>query len=440
MASGPIYSLLLIYNTLVTYVFALAINRILKNNIRKYALSFGLILNFATLVLFKYYNFLSSILDNLTKHLHLIATTSPALNLTLPIGISFFTFLSAGYLIDVYRRKIGPERHLGIYALYVSFFPQLLSGPIERSFNMLPQLRQRYDFDYAKVVAGLKRMAWGYFLKVVIADNLAVFVNNIFSNPRGFSGPDLILASYFFAFQIFCDFAGYTEIAIGVAKIMGYDLMENFERPYFAKSIPEFWRKWHISLSTWLRDYLYIPLGGNRVPLPVWCLNIMIVFFVCGLWHGANWTFVVWGGLHGLYMITSVTTKKLRVRLARAVGFDLGAWYVKCAKILITFNLVCLGWIVFRANNIGDAYYIITHLFRNMRVNVPANISLSAFVLDFILVVLLIAVHIIQRKVRIGDYMARQPVYFRWSSYIVLVSAILFLGRFEGTSFIYFRF
>ena len=221
----------------------------------------------------------------------------------LPVGISFYTFQSMAYTIDVYRGVVEPEKHLGIMATFVAFFPQLVAGPIERAPHMLPQFRQRMSFDQARTVEGLRLILWGAFKKIVIADRLAIYVNTVYNAPRHYSGLPLIAATIFFAFQIYCDFSAYSDIAIGAAKILGFDLMENFRQPYFSKSVREFWGRWHISLSTWFRDYLYIPLGGNRVTFTRHLLNLMIVFVVSGLWHGASWTFVIWGALHGLYIV-----------------------------------------------------------------------------------------------------------------------------------------
>lgn len=436
----PSYAVLILCSTLVTYLGALAMGVTDRTGVRKAALSLCLAVNLGILGVFKYYGFFSGALRDVLGRFHVTANHVPVLDILLPVGISFYTFQSAGYVIDVYRGKIKPERHLGIYALYVSYFPQLVAGPIERSYNLLPQLREKYSFDYKRVTDGLKLMAWGFFLKVVVADNLAVFVNGVYNSPQSHSGPTLMLATYFFAFQIFCDFAGYTEIAIGTARIMGHDLMENFERPYFAKSIPEFWRRWHISLSTWFRDYLYIPLGGNRVGLPRWCVNLVLVFVVCGLWHGAAWTFVIWGLLHGLYMAVSVATRRARTKLEERLGLDQASPYVALAKIFVTFNLVCFGWIFFRANDLSSAWYIVTHLFSGMGRGLTLEIAPAALGLYFALVAFLLAAHTLQGKVAVRDYIVRQPMHLRWAGYTALLAATFLLGRFEGSDFIYFQF
>jgi len=440
MSWVPSYAILILCTTFVTYLCAIAIGKMNNAMIKKLLVAACLVVVMGVLVLFKYYGFLAGSIREIAVHLGAPRPDIPALKILLPVGISFYTFQSAGYVIDVYRGRVKPENHFGIYALYVSFFPQLVAGPIERSFNLLPQFREKVDFEYRRVTDGLKLMAWGFFLKVVIADNLAVYVNAVYSKPSAHHGPALLVATYLFAFQIFCDFAGYTEIAIGAARILGFDLMENFERPYFAKSIPEFWRRWHISLSTWFRDYLYIPLGGNRVSLSRWSFNLFFVFLVCGLWHGAAWTFVAWGALHGLYMVVSVLTKRLRTRAEEGAGLDPGGPLVRFMKVMVTFHLVCFGWIFFRANSMSDALYIVSGLFAGWTEGLQEVVNPVRLMLYITLVAFLLGVHLVQRRVTVRDYIIRQPVHFRWAGYFALILGIFFFGRFEGSDFIYFQF
>ncbi len=317
----------------------------------------SIVANVGILGFFKYINFVDANLTVLFGALHL-GWAIPHLDIILPIGLSFHTFQSMSYTIEVYRGRQQAERHLGIYALYVMFYPQLVAGPIERPQNLLHQFREPHTFDAERVIDGLKLMLWGFFKKVVIADRLALYVNGIYDHPAAQHGWPLIIATYFFAFQIYCDFSGYTDIAIGAAQVMGFRLMDNFNRPYFAKSIVEFWQRWHISLSSWFRDYLYIPLGGNRVAVPRWCFNIMVVFLVSGLWHGANWTFIVWGALHGVYVIAGVATfawqrKFLRIRRHARIG-----WSRRWIEAFVTFHLVLIAWVFFRAASLSDAGYI----------------------------------------------------------------------------------
>ena len=328
------YLFLMFVSILIDYVSALGMGSTENPRRRKQYLMASLAGNLGILLGFKYFNFFSDSVRAVFEQFNIFADM-PYFDVLLPVGVSFYTFQSMSYTIDVYRNRMPPERHLGIFALYVSFFPQLVAGPIERATVLLPQFRETYQFDYARVTSGLRLILWGFFKKVVIADQLALFVQQVYGSPGQWHGPSVLLASYFFAFQIFCDFSAYTDIARGSARIMGFELMENFNRPYLARSIREFWQRWHISLSTWFRDYLYIPLGGNRVLKWRWYYNVMVVFLVSGLWHGANWTFVAWGFLHGSFQVASLMTRRWRdalwaaidrgrARVASFLAFDLG--------------------------------------------------------------------------------------------------------------------
>ena len=312
------YLFLMFVSILIDYFSALGMSRSDNPRRRKQYLMASLAGNLGILLGFKYFNFFSDSIRALFQPFNLFADM-PYLNVLLPVGVSFYTFQSMSYTIDVYRNRMPAERHLGIFALYVSFFPQLVAGPIERATHLLPQFRDSHRFEYARVTSGLRLILWGFFKKVVIADQLALFVQQVYGSPGQWHGPSILLASYFFAFQIFCDFSAYTDIARGSARIMGFDIMENFNRPYLARSIREFWQRWHISLSTWFRDYVYIPLGGNRVLKWRWYYNLMVVFVVSGLWHGANWTFVAWGFLHGSYQIFSLMTRQWRDAIWQAI-------------------------------------------------------------------------------------------------------------------------
>jgi len=312
MAWRAEYALLLVISTLIDYFCSLMMGRYPEEEKqkRKPFLYLSLISNLGILFTFKYFNFFSASFTSLLKSLG-YDYAAPAFSLLLPMGISFYTFQTMSYTIDVYHSRLKPEKHLGVFALFVTFFPQLVAGPIERAGNLLEQLKVDHKFSYANVIAGLQLMAWGFFKKIVIADNLAIMVNNVYNNPTQYTGVSLILATVFFAFQIYCDFSAYSDIAIGSAQVMGFTLMQNFNRPYFSKTIGEFWNRWHISLFTWFRDYLYIPLGGNRVVKWRWYYNLFITFLVSGFWHGANWTFIVWGALHGFYLVfANITAKK----------------------------------------------------------------------------------------------------------------------------------
>ena len=327
----PVYALLIAGSTLITYGCGLLVERYRGERRRQRLFLLGsLLLNFGILFIFKYYNFLTGSIFSLLSWLG-IRSAFPEFTLLLPVGISFYTFQAVGYSLDVYRGDIKAERHLGIYALFVSFFPQLVAGPIERARNLLPQFREIHRFDETNATQGLKLMLWGYFMKLCVADRLALYVDAVYNNVSQHNGTSLLIASVFFAFQIYCDFGGYSLIAIGAARVMGFSLMENFRRPYFARSVREFWGRWHISLSTWFKDYVYIPLGGNRVGRFRHMRNLVVTFLVSGIWHGANWTFILWGGFHGGAQVM----EKLMVRSTGDNKYKWGG-----VKIFITFLLV----------------------------------------------------------------------------------------------------
>jgi D-alanyl-lipoteichoic acid acyltransferase DltB (MBOAT superfamily) len=360
MAFVPIYILILGFTIAVDYGAGILIER--ASGARRRAwLVMSLAANIGVLAVFKYWNFLAENSNGVLAALH-VARPMPLLEILLPIGLSFHTFQAMSYTIEVFRGRQAAERHFGIYALYVMFYPQLVAGPIERPQNLLHQFRERHVFEADRVLEGLSRMLAGLFKKVVVADQLAVVVSQVYGRPQHYGAGALLLATWAFAVQIYCDFAGYSDIAIGAARVMGFSLMENFDRPYFATSIVDFWRRWHVSLSTWFKDYLYLPLGGNRVATPTRARNLLIVFVVSGLWHGAAWTFVVWGAVHGLYVVTSVITAQWRVRVLTALGVDRSGPLLTVVRIVVTFNLVSLAWIFFRAGSLSDAIYILERL------------------------------------------------------------------------------
>lgn len=346
MAFIPVYIFILFFTIIIDYIAGIVIENA-EGRKRKMFLVLSLVSNIGVLAVFKYYNFFIENLNALLTGMH-IDNALPILQIALPIGLSFHTFQAMSYTIEVYRGHHKAERHFGIYALYVMFYPQLVAGPIERPQNLLYQFHQRKYFDYDSVVNGLKLMMWGLFKKVVIADRLAIITDPIFKAPRHHTHIDILVAAFFFSFQIFCDFSGYSDIAIGAARVMGFRLMKNFDRPYNAKSISEFWKRWHISLSTWFRDYLYISLGGNRVSVPRWYFNILVVFIISGFWHGANWTFIVWGALHGFYFIFAKVTFNARQKINNAIGITRVKWLYDFIQVFITFTLVMLAWIFFQ--------------------------------------------------------------------------------------------
>jgi len=361
MAFIPQYILILLVTITVDYFAGIGLETV-QGHRKRWLLIASILANIGMLAFFKYFNFAN---ENLAALANFIGWNYPIENLEiiLPIGLSFHTFQSLSYTIEVYRGNQKAERHFGYLALYVLFYPQLVAGPIERPQNILHQLHEEHRFEYQRVADGLKWMAWGMFKKVVIADRMALFVNPIYDYPIGYQGPALALATIAFAIQIYCDFSGYSDIAFGSAQVMGLRLMKNFQHPYFAKSISEFWRRWHISLSTWFRDYVYIPLGGNRAGIPRMVVNLLITFLISGLWHGANWTFVIWGALHGMYVVLSGLMEPLWNRLRNAAFAKQFSTVLDGVALLTTFVLVCFAWIFFRAWNVSDALYIVTHLF-----------------------------------------------------------------------------
>jgi alginate O-acetyltransferase complex protein AlgI len=448
MTTKPVFVVFILFSTFSTYYTALRMGKAESKSKRKKYLLLSLFSNLGLLFLLKYYNFLDDSLEVFFSHFNIIYKL-PAFHAILPIGISFYTFKSLSYTIDVYRGTKPPERHLGFFALYVAFFPQLLAGPIERATRFLPQLYERFDFDYQRVVKGLRLMLWGFFQKMVIADNLATLVDSIYKNPANYPGLPLFFATFFFAFQIYCDFAGYSDIAIGAAQVMGYQTMENFSRPYLSKSISEFWRRWHISLSSWFRDYLYIPMGGNRVSGQRWYLNLFVVMLICGFWHGANWTFLVWGGLHGFYLIFSILTRSARDHFVRMIGLDQAPRLHSSLKILITFSLVCFAWIFFKADTITNAFRIISNLFtgwgKTFAVETWEKIPFWGplkfeLVISLISIGILLSVHLMEERGNIIDRFSEKPVWIRWPVYYSLLIAILLFGNFGAKPFIYFQF
>ena len=354
----PVYILILFFTIIIDYFAGILLEDEKNGQRKKLWLIMSLIANIGVLAVFKYYNFLNSNISGVCSFFG-ASNHIPYLNILLPIGLSFHTFQAMSYTIEVYRGNQKAERHFGIYSLYVMYYPQLVAGPIERPQNMLHQFYEKHYFDYVNVVEGLRLMLWGMFKKVVVADRLAIFVNSVYDHPKDFHGFQTILATAFFSFQIFCDFSGYSDIALGSAQVMGFKLMVNFNRPYFSKSISEFWKRWHISLSTWFRDYLYISLGGNRVSKLRSYFNQFIVFLISGLWHGANWTFVIWGSLHGAYLIIGRFTYQFRAKLGSKSGLGKVLQLNSLIQIITTFTLAAFAWIFFRAATLSDALTII---------------------------------------------------------------------------------
>ncbi len=425
MAFVPYYILILAVTILIDY-FAGAWIEDSTGPRRRALLIVSILSTCLVLFFFKYYNFAITNFNALATFLHWNYSLS-SLAILLPIGLSFHTFQSLSYVIEVYRGHQKAERHFGIYALYVMFYPQLVAGPIERPQNLLHQFRETHRFQYDKVRSGLLLMLWGFFKKVVVADRVALYVNAVYGNVDQHNGFTLAVATVFFAFQIYADFSGYSDIAIGAARVMGFDLMLNFNRPYFSKSIGEFWRRWHISLSTWFQDYVYIPLGGNRVAIHRWFFNLLITFIISGLWHGANWTFIVWGLLNGLYLVAGVILSP-----ALPKGFP------TLAKVLTTFLLTCVAWVFFRAENLADA------LLALKKIAVDHGPLFTAGTRDFIhgvvAILMLLAIDYVTRGQRFEDFVVNRAMPVRWTIYLLLIATIATMGVFGASQFIYFQF
>ncbi len=439
MAFIPIYIFILFITILIDYTAAIMIEKANDQKARKFYLIGSIVSTCLVLFIFKYFNFFNWNLAHLAKFLSWNYPIK-ALNLILPIGLSFHTFQSLSYVIEVYYKRQKAERHFGVYALYVMFFPQLVAGPIERPQNLLPQLRKEHSFDYERVVRGLELILWGMFKKVFIADHLAIFVDQVYNGPTYHYNFDFLMATYFFSFQIYCDFSGYSDIAIGSAKILGIDLMQNFRQPYFSQSVIEFWQRWHISLSTWFKDYVYIPLGGNRVPRWRLYYNLFIVFTISGFWHGANWTYVVWGILNAFYLISNIILEITQKKFDPNLKFF---YLPKIIKILLTFHLITFSWIFFRSSSITEAIYIIKHLLPPFMTAYSAqwyflNYFDSVMGIAFLLVMDVLISRNKNNSLR--DYLIHLPITVRWLAYMGLTLIIMNFGVAKEIPFIYFQF
>ena len=439
MAFVPVYILILGFTIVIDYFAGILIENEAGKR-RKLYLIMSLVANVGVLAVFKYYNFLNK---NLTDLLGSISTKNPIpfLKILLPIGLSFHTFQAMSYTIEVYRGNQKAERHFGIYSLYVMFYPQLVAGPIERPQNLLHQFREKYNFDYNRVVAGLQLILLGFFKKIVIADRLAIYVNAVYNHPQQHSGVTLILASIFFAFQIYCDFSGYSDIAIGTAKVMGFDLMTNFKRPYFSTNISEFWKRWHISLSTWFKDYLYISLGGNRVSIPRWYFNLFIVFLISGLWHGASWTYIIWGALNGFYLVFAMVSQNFRNRMNQFSGINKFPVLNRSFQIVTTFMLSCFAWIFFRANTVSDSFIIVKRIFTARGSLFFDKADPSSFIFSFLGIFILLLIES-KKEFYKGSisFFSNKNWLVKNLSYALLIVLILLIGVFDGGQFIYFQF
>ena len=453
MAFVPIYILILLLTIVIDYIAGIMIEKAHGKG-RKGFLILSIVANLGILCFFKYYNFLA---ENLNIVLHNFNTLPniPLLKIILPIGLSFHTFQAMSYTIEVYRGNQKAEKHFGIYALYVMFYPQLVAGPIERPQNILHQFHEKHTFDFDNCKNGLKLMLWGFFKKIVIADRLAIIVNNVYDHPANHSGIALAIGCFFFAFQIYCDFSGYSDIAIGAAQVMGYKLMLNFNKPFTSKSVTEFWRRWHISLSTWFFDYLFNPLvtnlrnwgGANAI-----VFGLLLTFFLSGFWHGAGWKFMIYGLINGIALVYEYVTKKRRKKIFSKLPLYLNN---KLSQIL-TFGFLTFTWVFFRANNIHDALYIVTHAttgwnklasaagIKSLLTELGANDLVYGI---FNLCIGILSILFLEFLQNVGkeqnnpiSFLYIKNNFYKWSLYSFLFIAIITIGVFENQEFIYFQF
>ncbi|MCB0332465.1 MAG: MBOAT family protein [Bdellovibrionales bacterium] len=437
------YIILILASTFIDFFIGQRIPLAPSKQAKKRLLAISLIGNLGLLFTFKYLDFFLQSSSELLSLMGL-SVNFPKASLILPVGISFYTFQTLSYTIDVYRGLLTPTSNLLRFALYVSFFPQLVAGPIERPSHLLYQFEQKALFNWKETISGLKLILWGLFKKVVIADRLAAFVDVIYDTPDQHSGTYLLVGTLFFSFQIMCDFSGYSDIAIGSARLLGIDLMKNFNRPYAARCFTDFWRRWHISLSTWFRDYVYIPLGGNRASYLIHLRNLFLTFLISGLWHGANYTFVIWGALHGAFIVLEVTTRTARTAFREALEKILPLFVWSCLSWALVFTLTNLTWIFFRANTASDAWIVLTRCMSDVSLLSfdPTQIGLTwlDFVLCCIGIFILEVVQFFERDRLKGDLFATYPLILRWSVLSLLLFAVAFFGVFDYSEFIYFQF
>jgi len=426
------YIFLIIFSTLVDYIAGRRMGRLPDMKSRRPWLILSLVTNLGLLFAFKYFNFAADNLNLLFQKFNILYQL-PAMKVLLPVGISFYTFQTLSYSIDVFYGRQKPEKHLGYFALYVAYFPQLVAGPIERFSRLTPQLKSKQTFTYSNLANGLRLILYGLFIKMVIADNLSGLVDKVYSSPESFDNISILKAMFFYSFQIYSDFYGYSIIAIGSALIMGVRIMDNFNTPYLSKNVSEFWQRWHISLSTWFRDYLYYPLGGNRAAKGRWMFNIFVVFVVSGFWHGANWTFIIWGSLFGIiYLIEKEINKRFNL-IKTYKPFSIG--HILLA--LKTFILVTLIWVFFRSQSFNDAMNIFALAFKSSRLKTTA---LIIPVSTWIFLAIFIISDILLYNKRFDKHIGSLPMAVRWTIYSILIFAVVVFAGVENFPFIYFQF
>jgi D-alanyl-lipoteichoic acid acyltransferase DltB (MBOAT superfamily) len=449
MAFIPIYILVLALTIVIDYTAGLLMERT-EGEKRRWLLIMSIVSTCSVLFVFKYFNFFNTNLSQLARFLHWNYSIE-SLSLILPIGLSFHTFQSLSYVIEVYRRNYKAEHHLGIYALYVMFYPQLVAGPIERPGNLIHQFYEKHSFDAVRVINGLKLMLFGCFKKMVIADKLAILVEFVYGDPTKYTGLPLVAAALFFGFQVYCDFSGYSDIAIGSAQVMGFRLVDNFNRPlFYSTSVADFWRRWHMSLMSWFRDYVYIPLGGSRVEKWRWYFNIFVTFTLSGLWHGAHWGMILWGSLNGCYLILSDWTQRPRRKCVQWIRLDRFPTFHRGLQSIFVFLLFCFTLILFRTKSLHDAYYVITHLGTGLGDSAGIGMSLKSLfslglsrydLLNALLSIgLMEFIHKIEKQENMRHMFSRKPIWVRWSIYYALVLFLIFFGEYNDHVFFYFQF
>ena len=427
---------LILFSSLVDYSVGIGFSKTNSIEKRKGLLLLSILVNLGLLFYFKYFNFF---IESFSRSFTFFGKTINAqrLNIILPVGISFYTFQTLSYSIDVYKRKLEPTKNKTAFLAYVSFFPQLVAGPIERATNLLPQFYKKREFKYQKAVEGLRQIIWGLFKKVVIADNCAIYANDVFNNYQDYNGSTLILGAVFFAFQIYGDFSGYSDIAIGTSRLFGFNLMQNFSFPYFSRDISEFWRRWHISLSTWFRDYLYIPLGGSRGSLGLKIRNVFIIFIVSGFWHGANWTYIIWGALNAIYFLPIFLLNKNRVNLEFSNNLNVLGTLKDIGKMIFTFSLTTFAWIFFRAESVCHALSYISKLFSPSLFSIPEVVPIK--IIGICCIFILIEWKNKTKEHVLQNLQEKASAPLRWLIYFILVYSIIMLS--EGKQeFIYFQF
>jgi alginate O-acetyltransferase complex protein AlgI len=434
------FLVLLIFSILLDYYSGIQIYESKGKKKKLFWLWLSIMINLGFLVVFKYYNFFSTSFAEGLSQLGFKVNVS-TLQVLLPVGISFYTFHGLSYVIDLYKNRIKPERNFIDYSVFVSFFPLLVAGPIERATHLLPQILKKREFNYSKAVDGLRQILWGLFKKIVIADNCAEFANTIFNNSADYSGSTLVLGALFFTFQIYCDFSGYSDIALGTARLFGIELLRNFAFPYFSRDIAEFWRRWHISLSSWFKDYLYIPLGGSKGGVWMRIRNTFIIFLVSGFWHGANWTFLFWGFLNALYIMPSIIFNTNRNNLDIVAKGKYLPTIREFIAVLLTFSLTVFAWIFFRAANVTHAFSYISEMFSNSIFTIPYFEGRKmAAIISFILILFIIIEWVgREQQYAIAQLGNKWPRALRWSLYLGIVSA-LFIFNGKEQIFIYFQF